>query len=269
MKDLSRIISGVILILLVVLATYVGKIGVLFLITLFSFLVLWELGNNFFNFSLEKKITGHLFLGSFSLAGIYLTELGILKNSVPLILGIILNLGFVSYLILGKSPKLMSRVVSSLFLLPSLFVSLNLLSLSIILQSSEWMSTMALVLIVTYGMDTGGWFFGKNFGKHKLSPKISPNKTIEGLVGGAIFSGILSNSFLYFQGVKVSPISFLLLVFIAAMTHLGDLAQSKLKREVGIKDSSSLIPGHGGVFDRVDSLYFISPFFVFATKYML
>ena len=100
---------------------------------------------------------------------------------------------------------------------------------------------------MTYGMDTGGWFLGKNFGKRKLSPTISPNKTIEGLVGGALFSGILTCIYLNYLGIKISLTIFIGLSTMAAMTHLGDLAQSKLKREVKIKDSSNLIPGHGGV----------------------
>jgi phosphatidate cytidylyltransferase len=269
LKDLSRIISGIVLILLVILATSIGKLGVLFIISLFSFLVLWELGNNFFKFSLEKKLIGHLFLGAFSLIIIYLLDNQKIETNILLSSGMALNLGFISYLFFGKKNKLMTNFVKKIFLIPSIFVSLNLLSLIILLGFGDWKSMMTLILLITYGMDTGGWFFGKNFGKRKLSPTVSPNKTVEGLVGGALFSGVISSTFLHFQGSHIGVSTFTLLTLIAAMTHLGDLAQSKLKREVGIKDSSSLIPGHGGVFDRVDSLYFISPFFVFASKYIM
>tara|TARA_B100000925_G_C22009658_1_gene475594 strand:- start:212 stop:1021 length:810 start_codon:yes stop_codon:yes gene_type:complete len=269
LKDLVRITSGLILILIVIFGAYVGKIGILFIISSFSFLVLWELGNNFFKFNLEKKLMGHIFLGLFSLIGIHLFESEKVSPDYFLAAGMTLNLSFVAYLFFGKKPKLMTTIVGHYFFIPSLFVSLNLLSLTIILELEYWIKMMTLILLVTYGMDTGGWFFGKNFGKTKLSPTISPNKTVEGLVGGALFSGTISCVFIYFQGLEVGVITFIIFTLIAAMTHLGDLAQSKLKREVGIKDSSNLIPGHGGVFDRVDSLYFISPFFVFAMRYVL
>ncbi len=99
--------------------------------------------------------------------------------------------------------------------------------------------------------------------KHKLWEAVSPKKTIEGLVGGVFFS-VLFTSIFWNQFVEeVTPVTVAFFIFLALCAQVGDLAQSKLKRQFEIKDSSSLIPGHGGVYDRVDSLLFVSPLYAF------
>ncbi len=115
-----------------------------------------------------------------------------------------------------------------------------------------------LPIIATWLTDTGAYFTGINFGKHPLAPNISPKKTIEGAIGGAfcsiVFSIIMSNylGFGYWHGI-------LLGLLIAIFGQLGDLVESLLKRDAQIKDSGTIIPGHGGILDRIDSLLFSLP----------
>ncbi|MEM7007886.1 MAG: phosphatidate cytidylyltransferase [Thermodesulfobacteriota bacterium] len=112
----------------------------------------------------------------------------------------------------------------------------------------------------TFLNDTGAYYTGKMIGKRKLAPKISPGKTIEGTIGGivvCILTGLVVN---YLFGSPLSSdwtIAFALIVAIAAI--LGDLVESSIKRGAGIKDSGDIVPGHGGVLDRFDSLIFVFP----------
>ena len=112
----------------------------------------------------------------------------------------------------------------------------------------------------TFLNDTGAYYTGKMLGRHKLAPKISPGKTIEGTVGGivvCILTGLIVN-FLFGNPLSSDwTIAFALLVAIAAI--LGDLVESSIKRGAGIKDSGDIVPGHGGVLDRFDSLIFVFP----------
>ncbi len=147
------------------------------------------------------------------------------------------------------------------------FVLLFMASMTIIFQFSKWKEFLAMLLFVTYGMDTGAWFFGKKFGKRKLWPEVSPNKTVEGLIGGAFASGFLGSVFWLSLFNRLSLRLFIFFMFLGVMSQVGDLIQSKLKRQFELKDSSTLIPGHGGVYDRLDSLCFLSPFYALAIRY--
>ena len=120
-----------------------------------------------------------------------------------------------------------------------------------------------MLLLVTYGMDTGAWFFGKNFGKKKLWKKVSPNKTIEGFFGGMFTSALIGSCGLFLYGTTPTALIAIVFGLCGGVSQLGDLLESKLKRQAKIKDSSNLIPGHGGFYDRVDSLFFWVPFFSF------
>ncbi len=118
--------------------------------------------------------------------------------------------------------------------------------------------------------DTAAMFFGSNFGKHKLAPSVSPHKTIEGFIGGFIGVFLVAALFKAVWLKDVDVVHFLILsVLIGLFGQLGDLAESLWKRSLGIKDSSSIIPGHGGVLDRFDSLLFASPVVYFYLKYIL
>jgi len=117
------------------------------------------------------------------------------------------------------------------------------------------------ILFATWASDTFAFFVGRRFGRHKLAPGISPGKTWEGAAGGIVAAVIMSILFftptpfrlpmVYWQ---VIPLAVLVSIF----GQLGDLVESLLKRNVGVKDSGSLMPGHGGVLDRIDSLVFAS-----------
>ena len=109
--------------------------------------------------------------------------------------------------------------------------------------------------------DTAAYFGGKYFGKHKLAPAISPKKTIEGGVSGLLFATI---AFVGFGSLFIPQLPLWAAVscglLVGVFGQLGDLVESRFKRNAGVKDSSNLLPGHGGILDRFDSLIFVSPF---------
>ena len=116
-----------------------------------------------------------------------------------------------------------------------------------------------LVFIFAWGSDTCAYFTGMFFGKHKLIPEISPKKTIEGAIGGVVGTVLLTLVFArYFQ--EPNPMYFIPLAMIGStVSQIGDLFASAIKREFGIKDYGNLIPGHGGILDRFDSILFTAP----------
>ena len=123
------------------------------------------------------------------------------------------------------------------------------------------------LFILIWTNDTFAYIVGKSMGKHKLFEKISPKKTIEGFFGGlifAIFAGYLISMYLIKPSAQFSDKSILIWVIIAAIVGvigtIGDLIESKFKRIAGVKDSGKIMPGHGGVLDRLDSVIFVAPF---------
>jgi phosphatidate cytidylyltransferase len=123
------------------------------------------------------------------------------------------------------------------------------------------------VAIPVIAYDVVGYFVGSQFGKSRLAPTISPNKTIEGLIGGmtgAIIVAVLIVKQIHPWGDLGH--AFALGVTIAVMAPLGDLAESMLKRDLGIKDFGTILPGHGGVLDRFDALLFCLPAVYFLAR---
>ncbi|GAB6180680.1 phosphatidate cytidylyltransferase [Desulfotomaculum defluvii] len=123
-----------------------------------------------------------------------------------------------------------------------------------------------LLLTATWASDTFAYFVGKSFGKNKLAPILSPKKTVEGAMGGVVGSIITTCIFaLYIP--EVSVIFLITLgIFIGITALLGDLVESALKRQAGIKDSGQIIPGHGGFMDRFDSLLLTAPLVYYSVK---
>ncbi|EMT6576008.1 TPA: phosphatidate cytidylyltransferase [Providencia rettgeri] len=118
------------------------------------------------------------------------------------------------------------------------------------------------VMLLVWGADSGAYAFGRTIGRNKMAPKVSPGKTWEGLVGGLITAGIISWLFSAFAPIPVMP-DYLLVtsIIVVVVSVFGDLTESMFKRQSGIKDSSHLIPGHGGILDRIDSLTAAIPVF--------
>ncbi len=115
-----------------------------------------------------------------------------------------------------------------------------------------------IALLATWGADTGGYFAGRAFGRHKLAPKISPKKTVEGAIGG-IIAGTIGVVIVGTQGLSIEAyICVLLGIVLCIASIIGDLFESWVKRRFEVKDSGKLIPGHGGLLDRIDSFLVVA-----------
>lgn len=123
---------------------------------------------------------------------------------------------------------------------------------------------LLLLAIATFGSDTGAYFTGMAFGKHKLIPRLSPKKTIEGSIGGIVFGSLLGIAFAYYTGILNQHWIFIPAVIAMTITgQIGDLVFSAIKRFFEVKDYSKLLPGHGGILDRIDSLTYNALIFSF------
>lgn len=137
-------------------------------------------------------------------------------------------------------------------------------------ESVPGLSTKLLLFffIVIFGSDAGAYFVGRALGKHKLAPKISPGKTVEGLIGGILaaagFAALCSLAFFPELPYKFSVA---LAAVMAAVGVLGDLAESAMKRGSNTKDAASILPGHGGLLDRLDSLLFNAPILYYFARF--
>ncbi|WP_071395307.1 phosphatidate cytidylyltransferase [Bacillus tuaregi] len=115
-------------------------------------------------------------------------------------------------------------------------------------------------LFIIWATDSGAYFTGRAMGKRKLWPDISPNKTIEGSIGGIVSAVIVSIPFGLFGDMDISLLMLgVVTIFLSVFGQIGDLVESALKRHYHVKDSGSILPGHGGVLDRFDSLIFVWP----------
>ena len=160
---------------------------------------------------------------------------------------------------LGRAGLWNSRL---LFLLQGLMVLVPaFLALLVLKRIHGGTSLVFTVFAVVWSADIGAYFAGRAAGRHKLSPRVSPGKTWEGFLGGVVLAAIAGA-----VASLWSPVSIYLLVplavITAALSVVGDLAESQLKRFAGAKDSGRLIPGHGGILDRIDSLCAALPVFV-------
>lgn len=118
------------------------------------------------------------------------------------------------------------------------------------------------ILIASFGCDITALFVGMKFGKHPLNKRVSPKKTIEGAIGGWFFGALLSFAYAYFVFGSYLMFFAVISLVLPIVAQIGDLSFSLIKRNYGVKDFGSLIPGHGGILDRVDSLLFCLIFFI-------
>ena len=127
-----------------------------------------------------------------------------------------------------------------------------------------------IALAIVWAADSGAYFAGRRFGKRKLSPRISPNKTVEGLFGGLASGLLVALVFAPFAGAGLAQLPLVALAALAAVLFsvVGDLFESLLKRHVGAKDSGDLIPGHGGILDRIDGVVAALPVFALAKAWL-
>lgn len=161
--------------------------------------------------------------------------------------------------------KLVVRFIAGIFVLvPTWFALVSLQSQQLPLQHGPERVLFLMVLI--WIADSGAFFSGRKFGRNKLAPKVSPGKSWEGVIGGAIASVIaawlITSNFSL--GLDFSATAAVVYVVIILFSVLGDLTESMYKRRAGIKDSGSILPGHGGILDRIDSLTSAAPIFLLA-----
>ena len=192
-----------------------------------------------------------------------LVPLGVAWQAVPIALvGFLLTSSVVEVLTsvdlvagAGDVPRLLFGFV---------YGSVLLSCLGLVRQFPNGAWWVLLACTVSWGNDTGGYFFGRAFGKHKLHPRVSPGKTWEGFFGG-MATTIGFTFIVRFLGMpELTPLDCVLIAVPASLLGpMGDLSESLLKRAYGVKDSGVFMPGHGGMLDRIDALIFNAPFVYF------
>ena len=125
--------------------------------------------------------------------------------------------------------------------------------------SGQWLLLVGILIVVM--MDVGGFFVGKFFGRHKLAPVVSPGKTWEGFAGGILFQVIIVGALMLVLPNKLSALQIFLILPVALFAVIGDLFESMVKRQSGLKDSGSILPGHGGILDRIDGIMAAMPIY--------
>lgn len=259
-----RIISALVLAAIVAVAIAIGVPTALGLIGIVGIFVVDEIIVNFLNYK-RSHISYLISILTFAVGFTYFNYLDFSADFIKAFnnTGLLLCLLLLVYLfVTPHESKIILKFLKSYTFLVGLILLVPFMNLSAVIHQQSWILILVGLIILNFGVDTAAWFWGKNFGKHKLWPAVSPKKTAEGFVGGVVTSVVITGVYWTLSIGNMSVQLIVCFITIACCAQLGDLVQSKMKRQFEIKDSSNLIPGHGGVYDRVDSLLFVSPLYL-------
>jgi phosphatidate cytidylyltransferase len=261
MKELFiRAISGAVYVLLLIGSLYTQE-GVVILLAIFGLLSLVEFSKLI---KLKSYIQYFIFVVlyfAFWYICLYRDNLNGSDEAIQilLVITIFVNLILIKDLFTVKRFPLFQ---SKSFIATTFYLTSGFIFLLLIANYKNNFTPLLLLggFILVWVNDSAAYLVGKNFGKQKLFPSISPKKTVEGFLGGLFFACISS----YFIADYTNTLGFtswlILAIIVSVLGTLGDLIESKFKRQAGVKDSGVIMPGHGGLLDRLDSLIFASPF---------
>ena len=260
----KRLLSGIALLALAILFLYMGGLPLLLIVAAIAFIGQFEL---YRALGIEHK--GLAFIGYMATAAYFVLVYcgGVYYMATVIVVTLIVLM--TAYVATFPEYKT-EEVTAAFFGMCYVPVMLSYLYLTRMLPDGRYF--VWLILISSWGSDTLAYCFGMLFGKHKMVPKLSPKKSIEGAIGGVAGAMVLGAIFGYainsrFFSGEVSLFTCSVACGIGAIISMrGDLAASAIKRNHGIKDYGDLIPGHGGVLDRFDSMLFTSPAVYFAVK---
>lgn len=246
MKDRMK---GILLMLPLIAVFFLGNIVFTLFVLVLGIIAFHELKDAFS----KKDIHLPAIIGLIVPAILFLISFGGLPTTAQLALIVGLLFGMMT-LLLQEKMTIMDFIVT---IFSILYAFLPFWSISRIYAIDGGIKYVVLIFIISFVTDIFALVFGKKFGKHKLIPHISPKKTVEGSIGGILMTTVIGCIYGYFTGIPISwvlPLSFCGSI----VAQMGDLFASTIKRYCGIKDFSNLIPGHGGVLDRFDSVNFVA-----------
>ena len=258
--DLKRVSSTVLGLPMVIIVLLLGNKYVIDVaLAIVAVIALHE----YFNaFSKYKPIKWIGYLSAMSISLIHIIPEDMLLKTIALVIPVIVIVLFMQLVI--KNMKI-SIIDIAITLFGICYIVLFILFIPLMAGEENGKIYIWYIFIISWGTDIFAYLVGKRFGKHKFS-KISPNKSIEGCVAGIVGAVVLALIYTFFVNkfASVHVISYVAITIVAIILSIvgqfGDFSASSIKRFVGIKDFSNLIPGHGGILDRIDSLIFIAPF---------
>jgi phosphatidate cytidylyltransferase len=255
MKEvLRRLITGAVYVVLLLSAVFLSSDAFDFLFMIFGLACLYE-------FKRLTLLRGYyVFLAYLGLwwGFIHLTNDRNLINML-MIVTVMVNLALLHYLFTGRRRL---RYSVEKFAIGLFYIGGGCIFLTMIPYKNDIFAKYLIIgiFILIWVNDSFAYLVGKTLGRHKLYPAISPKKTIEGAVGGLVFSMATAYLLSKFEPILDTAQWIILALVIVVTGSLGDLIESKLKREAGVKDSGAILPGHGGMLDRLDSLIYAAPF---------
>ncbi len=256
----KRLIFGIVYVLLIVAATTTNNYLFFGLFYIFMLFAVYEFQKMINLVNYIPYIFGTLL---FSSTLLHQLNLSIIANTLYIIAILVVFISFI-FTLLDES-KIAVNHLGKL----ALTILYTIIPFILLVKLAEISSPLIVlgIFILTWTSDTFAYLVGRQFGKHKLFERISPKKTIEGFVGGIVFTLIAAYILaIYFN--EINLIQWLIIaIIISVFGVLGDLIESMFKRQANVKDSSNLIPGHGGFLDRLDSIIFAIPF-IYAFIYL-
>ena len=256
---LKRWITGLIALPFLIFLVYKGGVLFTILISIAGLVALWEYYRLVFNGE-DKPISNIILLWGYGInfAIIWSTFLVGPDLSVSVIGLNLIVVALISLFQFKTDQTVLDVVIKQLQGI--IYIPVLLSFLVLIREGSSGMIWVFVLLAVIFAGDTGAYYVGSYLGRHKLSPAVSPGKTIEGSIGGLAANLVLGGLGKYFflSGLPWG-LSLLFFLTVGIAGQVGDLFESELKRSSGIKESGGILPGHGGILDRIDALLFASP----------
>lgn len=258
-ETLRRLITGAVFVFLLLAAIFLNSDAFDFLFMAFGLTCIYE-------YKRMVRLKGYyIFIAYLALWWVYIYLINDIAfyNELAIHILMFLTLSVNSvllYYLFSKKEKLFNSLQK--YIIGLLYIGGGSIFLTMIPYKENTFAELLImgVFILIWVNDSFAYLTGRRFGKNKLFPSVSPKKTIEGAVGGFVFTLIAAYIIAIFES-NLTLIQWLILATVTVITgNIGDLIESKFKRTAGVKDSGAILPGHGGMLDRLDSLIFAAPF---------